>query len=262
MLDLKLSGKAALVTGASSGIGRATARLLAKEGVKVALVARNEARLQQVQEQIARDGGEALVAAGDVTNTSFAEYAVAKTVETFGGLDILVNAAGILETGTIENTTLEAWDRMMNVNLRAVFYLMHLAVPHLVKSKGVIINVSSVNGVRSFPGVLAYNVSKSAVDQLTRCAALELADKGVRVNSVNPGVTITELHRRAGMDEEAYRKFIEHSYDTHPIARGLNRMAEPEDVAHLIVYLASPLAEWITGVNYLVDGGRGQTCFR
>ena len=150
----------------------------------------------------------------------------------------------------------------MRINLRAVFYLMHVAVPHLVRSKGAIINVSSVNGVRSFPGVLAYNVSKAGVDQLTRCAALELAGKGVRVNSVNPGVTITELHRRAGMDEETYRKFIERSYDTHPIARGLNRLAQPEDVAHLILYLASPLAEWITGANYLVDGGRGQTCFR
>jgi len=262
MLDLKLSGKVALVTGASSGIGRATAQLMGKEGVRVGLVARNGERLEEVKKQIEAEGGQATVIAGDVTEPSFAEKAVAEVVNRFGQLDILVNAAGILESGTIETTTLEAWDRMMNVNLRAVFYLMHLAVPHLVKTKGAIVNVSSVNGVRSFPGVLAYNVSKAGVDQLTRCAALELAEKGVRVNSVNPGVTITELHRRAGMDDKTYRAFIERSYDTHPIARGLNRMAQPEDVANMILYLASPVAEWITGVNYLVDGGRGQTCFR
>ncbi len=262
MLDLQLQDRVALITGASSGIGRTTALLMGREKANVALLARNEGRLQEVAGTIEREGGKALVIRGDITDPKICDRAMEQVISRFGRLDIMVNAAGILETGTVENTELEDWDRMMNINLRSVFYLMHVAVPHLIESKGVIINVSSVNGVRSFPGVMAYNVSKAAVDQLTRCAALELADKGVRVNSVNPGVTITELHRRAGMDDETYRKFIERSYDTHPIARGLNRLAQPEDVAYLILYLASPLAEWITGVNYLVDGGRGQTCFR
>ena len=97
---------------------------------------------------------------------------------------------------------------------------------------------------------------------MTRCTALELAEKGVRVNSVNPGMTLTELHKRGGMDEEAYQKFKDHAYDTHPMAKGLNRLSNPEEVGQLIVYLSSSNAEWITGVNYLVDGGRGQTCFR
>ncbi len=261
-MELHLEGKVALVTGASSGIGRATARLLAEEGADVAVVARNESRLRELAHQIETLGQKCLVLSADVTEPEQCDRVVERTVSEWGRLDILVNAAGILETGTIESTTLEDWDRMMRINVRAVFYLMHICVPHLVKTKGAIINVSSVNGIRSFPGVLAYNVSKSAVDQLTRCAALELAEKGVRVNSVNPGVTITELHRRAGMDEETYRKFIDRSYETHPIARGLGRLAQPEDVARLIVFLASPDSEWITGVNYLVDGGRGQTCFR
>ena len=261
-MDLQLNNKVALITGASSGIGRSTARLMAKEGIKIALMSRDQSRLAKISAEIEKTSVETLVIPGDVTDPKDCELAITKTIDKFGCLDILINSAGVIKTGTIENTTLDDWDRMMSINLRAVFCLMSLTTPFLIKSKGVIINVSSVNGMRSFPGLLAYNVSKSAADQLTRCAALELAEKGVRVNSVNPGVTVTELHKRMGMDEKTYRKFLDHPYDTHPIARGLDRLAEPEDVARLILYLASPLAEWITGVNYLVDGGRGQTCFR
>jgi NAD(P)-dependent dehydrogenase (short-subunit alcohol dehydrogenase family) len=108
---------------------------------------------------------------------------------------------------------------MMNVNLRSVFSLMQLATPHLIQTKGNIVNISSVTGLRSFPGVLAYCVSKAAVDQLTRCAALELASKGVRVNAVNPGVVVTDIHKRGGMNEENYEKFLEHSKTTHPLGR-------------------------------------------
>src|SRR5207245_472876 len=115
--------------------------------------------------------------------------------------------AGHISSGTIENTSMSAWDAMMNVNLSAVFHLMQLCVPHLIKTKGNIINVSSVTGLRSFPGVLAYCVSKAGVDQLTRCAALELAPKGVRVNAVNPGVVVTEIHKRGGMADEDYANF-------------------------------------------------------
>jgi NAD(P)-dependent dehydrogenase (short-subunit alcohol dehydrogenase family) len=169
-----------------------------------------------------------------------------------------VNAAGIIANGTIENTTLQQWDEMFNINVRAAFYLMHLGMPHLLKTKGNVVNVSSVNGQRSFPNLLAYNASKSAMDQLTRCAALDVASKGVRVNAVCPGVTITQLHRRAGMDETTYQKFLEHSKETHP----LRRVGKPQEIAELILFLASERASWITGVTYLIDGGRGQTCLR
>jgi len=146
----------------------------------------------------------------------------------------------------------------MNVNLRAVFQLMQLAAPHLIKTKGNIVNVSSVTGLRSFPGVLAYCVSKAGVDQLTRCAALELAPKGVRVNAVNPGVVITEIHKRGGMSEEAYASFLEHSKTTHP----LGRVGDPKEIAELVFYLASERASWITGATYQIDGGRALTCAR
>ena len=129
---------------------------------------------------------------------------------------MLVNAAGHISTGTIENTSLDAWDKMMNVNVRASFQLMQKALPSLIERRGNIVNVSSVTGLRAFPGVLAYCVSKAALDQLTRCASLELAAKGVRVNAVNPGVVVTEIHKRGGMTDEAYAAFLEHSKTTHP----------------------------------------------
>lgn len=253
-----LENRIALVTGASSGIGRATAIRLAHDGARVAVVARQAERLTEVAEIIRAEESEAFIQVADVTDTEQAAQAVAATVEHFGSLDILVNAAGILASGTIENTQLEAWDEMMNVNLRAVFHLMNLTVPHLIASRGNIVNVSSVTGLRSFPGVLAYCVSKAGVDQLTRCAALELAAKGVRVNAVNPGVVVTEVHRRGGMDEDRYAAFLEHSRTTHP----LGRVGQPEEIADLIAFLASDQASWITGATYSIDGGRGQTCAR
>jgi NAD(P)-dependent dehydrogenase (short-subunit alcohol dehydrogenase family) len=171
---------------------------------------------------------------------------------------VLVNAAGHISSGSIETTSLTAWDAMMNVNLRAVFQLMQMASPHLIETKGNIVNVSSVTGLRSFPGVLAYCVSKAAVDQLTRCAALELAPKGVRVNAVNPGVVVTEIHKRGGMSEADYENCLEHSKTTHPIGR----VGDPKEVAELIFYLASEKASWMTGGTYQIDGGRALTCAR
>jgi NAD(P)-dependent dehydrogenase (short-subunit alcohol dehydrogenase family) len=175
-----------------------------------------------------------------------------------GRLDVLVNAAGHISSGTIEDTSLTAWDVMMNINLRAVFCLMQSAVPALIETRGNIVNVSSVTGLRSFPGVLAYCVSKAAVDQLTRCAALELAAKGVRVNAVNPGVVVTEIHKRGGMNTDQYQAFLEHSKLTHP----LGRVGDAQEVAELIYFLASDNAGWITGATYSIDGGRAQTCAR
>jgi NAD(P)-dependent dehydrogenase (short-subunit alcohol dehydrogenase family) len=174
-------------------------------------------------------------------------------------LDVLVNAAGIISLGTIETTSLAEWDRMMEINVRVIFQLVQAAVPHLEKTRGNIVNVSSVAGLRSFPNVLAYCVSKAALDQLTRCSALDLAPKGIRVNAVNPGVVVTNLHRRSGMDEQKYAAFLEHSKTTHP----LGRVGKPEEIAELIFFLASSeKAEWITGETVSIDGGRHLTCAR
>jgi NAD(P)-dependent dehydrogenase (short-subunit alcohol dehydrogenase family) len=245
--------KVVLVTGAGSGIGRAAARKFASEGAEVSLVGR---RADPLEALAGETGGLALAA--DIMVEAEAERVVAATVKRFGRLDVLVNAAGILVGGSLENTSLDAWDQTMNVNVRAVFHLMRLAAPHLITTRGNVVNVSSVTGLRSFPGILAYAVSKAAVDQLTRCAALELAAKGVRVNAVNPGVVVTEAHMSGGMPAENYERFLEHSRTTHP----MGRVAQPEEIAELIAFLASERASWITGVTYSIDGGRALTCAR
>ncbi|HYJ45174.1 MAG TPA: glucose 1-dehydrogenase [Pyrinomonadaceae bacterium] len=257
-MDQEMKGKVALITGATSGIGRATALRFARAGASVVAVGRNAQKLKEVLKEIEGEGGEGITVRADVTVQPRARRLVSQTVERFGRLDVLVNAAGHIANGTVENTPLAAWDAMMNVNLRAVFNLMQQAVPALVEHRGNIVNVSSVTGLRAFPGVLAYCVSKAGLDQLTRCSALELAPKGVRVNAVNPGVVVTEIHKRGGMSQKDYAAFLEHSKSTHPIGR----VGEASEVAELILYLASERASWITGATYSIDGGRAQTCAR
>jgi NAD(P)-dependent dehydrogenase (short-subunit alcohol dehydrogenase family) len=258
MNEKQFAGKIAFVTGATSGIGQACAIAFAEAGAKVVGVGRKANALREVEEKIREIASEALTIEADLAREQEAERAVQHAVEVLGGIDVLVNAAGHISTGTIENTSLQAWDDMMNVNVRAVFQLVQKALPSLIERRGNIVNVSSVTGLRAFPGVLAYCVSKAALDQLTRCAALELAPKGVRVNAVNPGVVVTQIHKRGGMSEEAYAAFLEHSKTTHP----LGRVGRPEEIASLVLYLASEQASWITGATYSIDGGRSQTCAR
>lgn len=248
-------GKIALVTGASSGIGRACALRLAEHGAGVALVGRDRAALEDAAEEIA---GDSAVVVADLNQFDACNRAVEEAIEFGDRLDVLVNAAGIIGSGDLGSTSLEDWRTMMRINLDAVFALMQAASPHLQETRGNVVNISSVTGLRSFPGVLAYCVSKAGVDQLTRCAALELAPSGVRVNAINPGVVVSNLHRRGGMRESAYEEFLEHSRSTHP----LGRVGEPDDIAEAVLYLASDLAGWVTGVTLSLDGGRHLTCAR
>lgn len=255
----ELAGRIAIVTGASSGIGLATAEKLIAANASVVAVGRNEAALAAVGARVASAETASIArVVADLSTPDAATRIVDAAVDRFGGIDIVVNAAGVIAMGTIETTTEDDWRQMLDINATAPFRLMHAAVPHLLARKGCVVNVSSVNGLRSFAGVLAYCVSKSALDQLTRCAALELAPKGVRVNAVNPGVVVTNLHRRAGMDEDRYAAFLERSKETHPIGRP----GQAEEIADLILFLASPRAAWITGETISIDGGRHLTCAR
>jgi NAD(P)-dependent dehydrogenase (short-subunit alcohol dehydrogenase family) len=257
-MDSYFRGKVVLVTGATSGIGHATALRFAEAGATVAAVGRNEEALHNASSKIEELGGKAVHLKADLSIDAEAVRVAKETVKRCGGIDVLVNAAGHISSGTIEEATPEAWDAMLTINLRAVFRLMQEALPSIIERRGNIVNVSSVTGLRAFPGVLAYCVSKAGLDQLTRCAALELASKGVRVNAVNPGVVVTEIHKRGGMGEEQYAQFLERSKQTHP----LGRVGQAWEVAELIFFLASDRAEWITGATYSIDGGRAQTCAR
>jgi len=255
---MSFNGKAVIVTGATSGIGRAAAEAFGRERASVVLVGRNETALGEVAAAIRTAGGHAAACAVDLLDPDAAEKIVTAATTAFGQLDVLVNAAGVIASGTLEQTSDATWDQMLAINLTAPFKLMRAALPHLSARRGAVVNVSSVNGLRSFAGVLAYNVSKAGVDHLTRCAAIEMAPHGVRINAVNPGVTVTNLHRRSGMDEGKYAAFLERSKETHPLGRPGN----PHEIADLIVFLASDRAGWMTGETIPIDGGRHLTCAR
>jgi NAD(P)-dependent dehydrogenase (short-subunit alcohol dehydrogenase family) len=255
---MEFNEKAIIVTGATSGIGRATAEAFGREGAALVLVGRNEAALGEVARAVAAAGGRAVACREDVTLADASEKIVATAIDAFGGVDVLVNAAGVIASGTLAQTTDDVWGHMLAVNLTAPFRLMRAASAPLATRKGAVVNVSSVNGLRSFPGVLAYCVSKAGVDQLTRCAALEMAPLGVRVNAVNPGVTVTNLHRRSGMEEPQYAAFLERSKTTHP----LGRPGQADEVATLILFLASDRSAFMTGETIPIDGGRHLTCAR
>jgi NAD(P)-dependent dehydrogenase (short-subunit alcohol dehydrogenase family) len=255
---MSFNGKAVIVTGATSGIGRAAAEAFGREQASVVLVGRNETALGEVAATIRSGGGHAAACAVDLMAPDAADTIISAAITAFDHLDVLVNAAGVIASGMLEQTTDAMWDQMIAINLTAPFKLMRAAMPHLKARKGAVVNVSSVNGLRSFAGVLAYNVSKAGVDHLTRCAAIEAAPIGVRINAVNPGVTVTNLHRRSGMDETKYAAFLERSKETHPLGRPGN----PEEIADLIVFLASERAGWMTGETIPIDGGRHLTCAR
>lgn len=252
------ANKIAIVTGASSGIGRATAVALAHRGALVAAVARDMSALDSVVTDCTQDGGTAIAIATDLTAAAGPDDVVQQTVSRYGAIDIVINAAGIIAMGGTDNTPDTVWDRVMDLNVRAPFRLMRAAFPQLKQRRGAVVNVSSVNGQRVFPNLAAYNTSKAALDQLTRTAAIDWAPHGIRVNGVNPGVTVTNLHRRSGMSEDAYEAFLTRSKETHP----LGRLGQATEIAELILFLASEQAGWITGATVAIDGGRHLTCAR
>ena len=174
------------------------------------------------------------------------------------GLDVLVNNAGIMHTENLAKLTGAKLDEAMDLNVKTVLYLTQLATNWLENSPlKAIVNVSSISGLRAYPGTLAYKVSKAALDQLTRCSALELAPKGIRVNSVNPGVIDTEFFVNSGMSVEASETYVqEKSKKLHP----LGRCGKPEEVAKVIAFLASDDASFICGQTVAVDGGRSVAC--
>lgn len=250
---MNLNDKVAIITGASSGIGQATAILFSNLGAKLVITGRNEEALNETVSLCNPDKkNEILKIVGDLSKSEVCDQVVEQCIQKFEKIDILINSAGILLGGSIETMKMDDYDTTMNINVKSIIYLTQKCLPQLIANKGNIVNVSSVTGSRSFPGVLSYCMSKAAVDQFTKCVALELADKGVRVNSVNPGVIVTNLHKRAGQNDEQYEKFLEHCKKTH----ALGRAGESSEVAQTIAFLASDYASYITAELVHVDGGR------
>ncbi|KAG5328721.1 DCXR reductase, partial [Acromyrmex charruanus] len=241
--------KVVLITGASSGIGAETAIHLAQLGASLSITGRNKHNLDKVAEQCGQP--KPLVIIGDLANENDLKNIIDLTIKHYGKLDVLVNNAGIFELGSIETTSLEQYDNIFNINVRSIFQLTALAVPHLIKTKGNIVNISSILGLRPLKNTLAYCMSKAAVDHFTHCVALELGSRQVRVNAINPGVVVTHIFRNSGMNQEQLKIFFEQTKAWH----ALERNGDASEIAKTIAFLASDDASFITGVTLSVDGG-------
>lgn len=260
---MSFKGKVVLITGASSGIGAATAVYFARHEASVAITGRNLENLQNTRSNCIKAAPtgtpEPLLIQADLTIEADVEKVITETIAKFGQLNVLVNNAGISYYNPIDTSSLAEFDAVLNTNVRAVYHLTMLAIPHLTKTQGNIVNVSSLCGIRTLTGATAYNVSKAALDQLTNCCSLELAAKKIRVNSVNPGLVVTEIQIRGGMSEERYKAYLESTATSYP----LGRPAQPEEIAEAIGFLADDTkAGFLTGVKLPVDGGKHNQCPR
>jgi NAD(P)-dependent dehydrogenase (short-subunit alcohol dehydrogenase family) len=249
---MKLDGRVALVTGGNRGIGEAIVRLFAAEGAKVVFCARRAELGEAVAESVRQAGGEATFVCTDVTDEGNVRDLVTKAVDLYGGLDIVVNNAGIAPASPIETMDASVWDEVMRVNVRSMFLVTKHAIPHLrASSHAAVVNLGSTFGTVGAPGSSAYAVSKAAAVNFSKSAALELAGDGIRVNALCPGGTDTEfLHEwfeSTGDAAGTEQWLLEH----HPIGR----LGKPEDQAKGALYLVSDDASFVTGHALLVDGG-------
>ncbi|MDP6828448.1 MAG: glucose 1-dehydrogenase [Pseudomonadales bacterium] len=254
--DGRLAGRTALVTGASRGIGRAIAMAFVREGAAVYLTARDDGRLRELESEILGYGGQVAVHGADLRDGAALEAMFGRARDWRGGLDVLVNNAGIYLARPFTGYTMAEFDGLMQTNVYPVFRLMQLALEHMAeRGAGKIINMASTAGKWESPGQSAYNASKHAVVGLTRCAALEFAPSGVNVNAICPGVVDTdmfngfEVHAEAaGMTMEEFRRSAESRIP-------MGRLLEADEVAHIAVYLASGESDGMTGQTITISGG-------
>ena len=254
---MTFADKVVLVTGSTTGIGEACARVFAESGAAVMVTGRNEPRGRKVVEAIRSAGGRAELTVVDLRAAGACERLVAATIERLGRLDVLVNNAGILYSATAADTTDEQWLDTLAVNVTALFYLSRAAVRHMRRhGGGAIVNIASEWGLNGEPNHVAYCASKGAVVQITRCMALDHARDNIRVNSVCPG----EIHTQM-VDDILARKGGDPEENLRALAAGipLRRLASPTEVAWCVQFLASERASYVTGANLPVDGGNDAT---
>ncbi|KAK0407162.1 hypothetical protein QR680_019044 [Steinernema hermaphroditum] len=250
----RFAGKVAIVTGSSNGIGQAAAVLLASEGAFVTIHGRSEEGLKTTEKLILDRGipsERILSVQGDIEDEKTTKNLVEKTVERFGKIDILVNNAGLGGKPGMDRSSMEAYDYIHGVNIKSILKLIHLTESHLEKTRGNIVNVSSIAAIIPRPGTEPYAMSKAALDHYMRCRTQELAKKGIRINNVNPGLIETNFHLQIGLSKEAQNQF--RSDMSHLIPLG--RTGASEEIAKPIAFLASDDASYITGVALVADGG-------
>jgi NAD(P)-dependent dehydrogenase (short-subunit alcohol dehydrogenase family) len=245
---MRLEEKVAIVTGGGSGIGRAIAAAFAREGAQVVICGRDRQKLDATAREIANDEAGCLAVSADLCQPIEIHNLVAATVERFKRVNILVNNAGVLIPGTAESARDEDWEQTFSTNVRAPWLLVRAVLPHMrAAGGGSILNIGSVLSTLGAPNRVAYAASKGAVLAMTRAMAIDHAAEKIRVNCIRPGIVETEMVAAFNMDESARRRRLA----MHP----MGRFGQPEDVAGLAVFLASDEAAWITGAEYLVDGG-------
>lgn len=242
-----LKDKVALITGAGSGFGKATSLLFAEQGAKVVVVDFNAVSAEETVNEIKANGGEAVAVTADISKEELIKEALELTVKEYGRLDILFNNAGIYVPGNVEETDYQSWQKSFSVNVDGIFYAMKHALPLLRESKGNIINTASAAALIGFGGAVSYAATKGAVLSLTRAAAVDYAEEGIRVNAICPGTGVTGMTESLLEDENIYNAFVS------PIP--MKKLGQPEDVAHAALYLASDLASYVTGHALPVDGG-------
>ena len=237
--------KVVVITGAGSGIGAGAAQRFAHEGASVVLVGRTPEKLEKVAAQLPQ--GKHLVVPCDVSSADEVQNLAQRVIDEYGRVDVLVNNAGVIVQGRIHEISLNDWETLMATDLNGVFYCTHYFMPELLKTKGNVVNISSVSGLGGDWGMSVYNAAKGAVTNFTRALAMDYGADGVRVNAICPGFTFTELTEDMKQNEPLLQKF----YERIP----LKRAGEPEDIADAIAFIASDDARYITGVNLPVDGG-------
>jgi cyclopentanol dehydrogenase len=242
----RLDGKVALITGAARGQGETEARLFAQEGAKVVLTDVLVEQGQQVVASICTTGGEAIFLQLDVSNPDEWHEVVRHTVQTYGRLDILINNAGIAQRAGLLETSVTDWDRLMDINLKGVFLGMKYALPAMLeRGGGAVINISSTSGIVGFPGGTAYHAAKGGVRLLTKVVAAEFATRGIRVNSIHPGIVETPM--TDNMAPQRMQLLLERT--------PMGRKGQPLEIAYGALFLASDEASFMTGAELVIDGG-------